>query len=92
MANSKVFRTKRGKETDIMHSYGYYKSPYRVRQAMAFNKPFLNSLSERDRYLMRGYAQAKVEEMQVFRFNNPDYQRRKGRKNIPASELTKYFR
>ena len=91
MAN-KVFKTKSGKETDIMHSYGYYKSPYRARREMAFNKTFLNSLSERDKNLMRGYAQAKIEEMQAFRFNNPDYQRRGSGKRMSASEITKFFK
>lgn len=89
---SNVFRTKKGKSTDIMHSYGYYKAPYKVRRAMAFNKPFLNSLSERDRYLMRGYAQAKVEEVQAFKYKHPSYVRVSNRTTVPHSEISKYFR
>ena len=91
MANN-VFKTKKGKPTDIFHSYGFYKSPYRVRQAMAFDKPFLNSLSERDRNLMRGYAQAKVEEVQAFNYKNPNYKRVGNRKRVPTSEITRNFR
>lgn len=74
------FKTFKGRKTDILHSTIYAKAKYPMRQAMAFDKPFLNSLSERDKNLMRGYAQAKVEEMQAYKFKHPDYKRKKNHK------------
>lgn len=67
------FKTANGKDTDIYHSYGYACAPYQMRQQMAFNKEFRKGLSERDKYLMQGYAQRVVEEQNAFKFNNPDY-------------------
>ncbi len=81
---ARVFRTKKGKETDIMHSYDYYKASYGQRSAAAFDKKFLSDLSARDKYLMRGYAQAKVEEMQAFKYKNPNYTRKARRRTYKA--------
>lgn len=73
---AKVFKSKKGKSTDILHSYDYYKSSFQNRRKMAFDKKYLSNLSDRDKYLMRGYAQAKVEEVQAFRYKNPNYVRK----------------
>lgn len=92
MAKGK-FYTRNGKETDVLHSYGWYKGKASMRNAMAFDKVFLDSLSQRDRNLMRGYAQAKVEQAQAFRYNNPNYQRKtKGNGSKPniAAHFQKY--
>lgn len=63
-----------------------------MRQAMAFNKPFLDSLTARDKYLMRGYAQAKIEEMQAFKYKHPKYKRETARKNAySANDIAKHF-
>lgn len=71
MAKAKrKFYTANGNETDIFHSYEYGKMKYPQRRALAFDKNFLGELTQRDRYLMQGYAQAKVEEAQAYRFNN----------------------
>lgn len=92
MAQKRKFYTKKGKETDIMHSYNYYSSPYAARRDAAFNKEFLSTLSQRDLDLMRGYAQAKVEEVSAFRYNNPNYKRKANvRKPLSASNLNKFF-
>lgn len=89
----KTFKSKSGKTTDIMHSYGYYKMPYKARRDMAFNKDFLAQLSERDKYLMRGYAQAKVEEVQAYKFNNPKYNRKtKGVRPVSITGLNHFFK
>ena len=81
MAKAKIFKTKNGKPTDILHSYNYYKAPYSSRRASAFDKDFLSKLSNRDKLLMRGYAQAKIEDMQAFTYRNPIYVRKGSRKN-----------
>lgn len=73
---AKVFKSKNGKTTDIMHSHDYHKSTFQNRRKMAFDKKYLSNLSDRDKYLMRGYAQAKVEELQAFRYRNPVYKRK----------------
>lgn len=88
----KKFKTFKGRETDILHSSAYASAKYPMCQAMAFNKPFLNSLSDRDKYLMRGYAQAKVEEMQAFKYKHPDYKRKKGKKiNVSTQDIAKHL-
>ena len=69
-------KTKRGKETDIFHSYPYYKAPAKMRNDMAFNKTFIDSLSQHDQLLVRGYAQRLVEEKQAFKYKNPNYKRK----------------
>lgn len=89
MAKQK-FYTKKGKQTDIYHSYGYAKAPYAMRQQMAFNKDFLGILSQRDKDLMRGYAQRVVEEQNAFRYNHPQY-KRKGGVRMQSSTLTGHF-
>lgn len=86
------FKTAKGNETDIFHSQAYRKSKYPMRQAMAFNKPFLDGLSERDRNLMRGYAQAKVEEMQAYKYHHKDYERMENPKNrISTNDIAAHF-
>ena len=88
----KTFKSKSGKTTDIMHSYGYYKMPYKARKDMAFNKDFLSQLSERDKYLMRGYAQAKVEEVQAYKYNNPGYKRKtRSVQPLTVKSINHYF-
>ena len=92
MPKQRVFATKNGVVTDIFHSYPYYKLSYTERRDTAFNKEFLDTLSERDKYLMRGYAQAKVEEVQAFKYRNPKYKRKKNaRKPSAYSALDKKF-
>lgn len=89
MANRK-FYTAKGKETDIMHSYGYAKAPYQMRQQTAFNKDFLGELSQRDRLLLRGYAQRVKEEQNAFNYNHPAYKRKNG-KLMQGSTLKNHF-
>lgn len=79
---ARVFKTKNGLTTDILHSYDYYKAPYGSRKASAFDKDFLSKLSNRDKLLMRGYAQAKVEDMRAFIYRNPNYIRKVNRKTF----------
>lgn len=87
------FKTFRGHDTDILHSTVYAKAKYPMRKAMAFNKPFLDSLSERDRCLMRGYAQAKVEEVQAYKFRHPDYKSKGKRKNqISTQDIARHVK
>lgn len=78
------FKTKNGKSTDILHSKEFYGAPYPVRRASAFNPEFISTLSQRDKDLMRGYAQAKVEEMQAYLFKHPDYKSKGRRKSYPT--------
>lgn len=86
------FATANGTVTDIMHSYAYNKMPYRQRQDAAFNKDFLETLTERDKYLMRGYAQAKIEELNAFKYKNPNYKRKKNaRKGSSYEQLNRAF-
>lgn len=92
MAKTRVFATKNGLVTDIMHSYPYYKMSYKERRDTAFNKEFLETLSERDKYLMRGYAQAKVEEVQAFKYRHPKYERKKNaRQPLTFKEINAKF-
>lgn len=76
MPKTKTFKTKKGKPTNILNSYDFYKSRYSGRREMAFSKEFHENLSERDKNLMRGYAQRVVEEQKAFRHNNPTYVRK----------------
>jgi len=73
---NRVFTSKNGKETDIMHSHAYFKATAKQRNDLAFNKSVLGELSERDKLLMRGYGQRIVEEQQAFKYKNPNYQRK----------------
>ena len=92
MPKQRVFATKNGVVTDIFHSYPYYKLSYKDRRDTAFNKEFLDTLSERDKYLMRGYAQAKVEEVQAFKYRNPEYKRKKNaRQPLTFKEINAKF-
>ena len=70
------FVTKKGKPTNILNSYDYYKTSYRGRREKAFSPTYLVTLNERDKNLMRGYAQRIVEEQQAYRYHNPDYVRK----------------
>jgi DNA polymerase III delta subunit len=78
-------KTKNGKETDIFHSYPYYKATAKQRNDLAFNKQALGELTERDKLLMRGYGQRIVEETQAFKYNNPDYVRKTQGKPKPTT-------
>ena len=93
MDNFKTFKTKKGKDTDIMHSYNYYKATAKQRNDLAFDKKVLDELSERDKLLMRGYGQRIIEETQAFKYNNPDYQRKTtgSVKRTTTSALRKQF-
>lgn len=88
---SKSFKSKNGKTTDILHSHAYYKAPFRMRQEMAFNKEFRETLTERDKYLMMGYAQAKVEESRAYRYNHKKYVRKNSSPKYTANDLKKHF-
>ena len=72
----RIFKSKSGKETDIMHSHAYYKATAKQRNDLAFNKQVLGELSERDKLLMRGYGQRIIEEQNAFKYKNPNYQRK----------------
>ncbi len=72
----KRFKTRNGKDTDIFHSMEYAKMKYPERKAKAFDKSYLGKLTERDKNLMRGYAQAKIEEIQAFKYRHPKYVRK----------------
>lgn len=76
MAKTRQFKTKSGKTTNILNSYEYYRSPYKKRSEKAFSKTYLGTLSERDKNLMRGYAQRIVEEQSAFRYKHPHYVRK----------------
>lgn len=70
------FRTKNGKETDIFHSYPYYKATAKQRNDLAFNKQILSKLSEKDQWLLRGLAEKIIRDNEAFKYRNPDYQRK----------------
>ena len=88
---SKKLSTRNGKVTDIFHSYPYYTATAKQRRDLAFDKNVLSVLSERDKLLMRGYAQAKVEEVQAFRYKNPNYKRNGRNPRTSTSSLKKHF-
>lgn len=85
---NRIFTSKNGKETDIMHSHAYYKATAKQRNDLAFNKTMLGELSERDKLLMRGYGQRIVEEQQAFKYKNPDYERKTTSKWKPTPTKT----
>ena len=89
----RIFTSKNGKETDIMHSHNYFKATAKQRNDLAFNKSVLGELSERDKLLMRGYGQRIVEEQQAFKYKNPNYQRKTigNAKPTSATALRKQF-
>ena len=76
MAKAKVFKTKGGKATDIFHSMEHLSASAKTRRDRAFSSPYLEKLTARDKYLMRGYAQAIVEQQQAFKYKNPNYKRK----------------
>lgn len=74
--SGRILTTKRGNQTDIFHSYPYFKATAKQRSDLAFNKQALGELTERDKLLMRGYGQRIIEESQAFKYKNPDYVRK----------------
>lgn len=70
------FRTKNGKETDIFHSYPYYKATAKQRNDLAFNKELISKLSEKDQWLLRGLAEKIIRDNEAFKYRNPNYQRK----------------
>ena len=88
---SKIFKTKNGKETDIMHSYNYFTATAKERNDLAFNKSVLGELSERDKLLMRGYGQRIVEEQQAFKYKNQNYERKTKSKSNRNYEANGYL-
>ena len=87
------FKTKNGKETDVFHSYQYYKATAKQRNDLAFNKEIISKLSEKDKLLLRGLAEKIVRDNEAFKYNNPDYQRKTTGKWKPSTtaSLQKHF-
>ena len=90
---SYTFRTKNGKETDIFHSYPYFKATAKQRNDLAFNKDIMSKLSEQDKWLLRGLAEKIVRDNEAFKYNNPDYQRKTTGKWKPSTtaSLQRHF-
>jgi len=88
-----TFKTKNGKETDVFHSYKYYKATAKQRNDLAFNKEIISKLSERDKLLLRGLAEKIVRDNEAFKYNNPEYQRKTTGKWKPTTtaNLQKHF-
>ena len=87
------FKTKNGKETDIFHSYPYYKATAKQRNDLAFNKEIISKLSDKDKWLLRGWAEKIVRDNEAFKYNNPDYVRKTSGawKPTTTSNLKKHF-
>ena len=67
---SRIFYDHKDRNCDILHSTYFNGLTFKERQALAFNKDELAKLNERDRLLMRGYAQNIVERQRAYKYKN----------------------
>lgn len=65
---SRIFCDHKDKTCDILHSSFFNGMSYKERQDFAFNKEELAKLSQRDKDLMRGYAQNIVEKQKAYKY------------------------
>lgn len=70
---SRLFYNHKGKECDILNSTYFNGLSYSERAKLAFNKEELAKMSDRDKLLLRGYAQNIAERQKAFMYNHPDY-------------------
>lgn len=67
---SRLFYDHKDRNCDILHSTYFNGLSFQERQKLAFNKKELAKLSERDRLLMRGYAQNIVERQKAWAYKH----------------------
>ncbi len=65
---SRIFYDHRDKTCDILHSTFFNGMTFKERQDFAFNKEELAKISQRDKDLMRGYAQNIVEKQKAYKY------------------------
>ena len=67
---SRLFYNHKGKNCDILHSTYFNSLTFAQRQKLAFNKKELAKLNDRDKLLLRGYAQNIVERQKAWRYKH----------------------
>ncbi len=69
-------KSKNGKTTDIFHSQDYLKLSHSKRNNLAFEKDNgvnKSKMRKEDKLRLQGYAQAKKEQFETFKYKNPNY-------------------
>jgi len=67
---SRLFYNHKGKNCDILHSTYFNSLTFAERQKLAFNKKELAKLNDRDKLLLRGYAQNIVERQKAWHYKH----------------------
>ena len=62
------FKTFKGKNTDILHSQAFATRDFKSRRKLAFNKNVRQKLSNKDKWLLTGYAFAKDEQFKAYAY------------------------
>ena len=63
------FKTKKGTQTDILHSSNWFGKSLLQREKNAFSKELHKKLSHDDELLLRGYATALADKNHAYHYN-----------------------